>query len=126
MTVKSILDIFPAVTFIFFIQHSHSNFQDKSMNIFNSFNHRSSRPDLFCEKGVLRNLAKLTGKHLCRSLFFNKVADLRPATLFKKRPWRTCFLVDFVKFLKTPSSQNTSWRLLPYIIGILVDWQHIL
>ena len=35
---------------------------------------KSSRPDVFCEKGVLRNLAKFTGKHLCQSLFFNKVA----------------------------------------------------
>ena len=30
-----------------------------------------------CKKGVLRNFAKLTGKHLCQSLFFNKVAGLR-------------------------------------------------
>ena len=29
---------------------------------------------MFCEKGVLRNFAKFTGKHLCQSLFFNKVA----------------------------------------------------
>ena len=29
---------------------------------------RSSRPEVFCEKGVLRNFAKLTGKHLCQSL----------------------------------------------------------
>ena len=36
---------------------------------------RSSRPDVFCEKGVLRNFAKFTGKYLRRSLFFNKVAD---------------------------------------------------
>ena len=35
---------------------------------------RSSRPDVFIEKGVLRNFAKFTGKHLCQSLFFNKVA----------------------------------------------------
>ena len=28
------------------------------------------------EKGVLRNLAKVTGKHLCHSLFFNKVEDV--------------------------------------------------
>ena len=34
---------------------------------------RSSRPDVFCKKGVIRNFAKLTGKHLCQSLFFNKV-----------------------------------------------------
>ena len=29
--------------------------------------------------------AKFTGRHLCWSLFFNKVKGLRPATLFKKR-----------------------------------------
>ena len=29
--------------------------------------------------------AKFTGKHLCQNLFFNKAADLRPATLLKKR-----------------------------------------
>ena len=33
---------------------------------------------------VLRNFAKFIGKHLCQSLFFSKVAGLRPATLFKK------------------------------------------
>ena len=26
---------------------------------------RSSHPDVFSEKGVLRNFAKFTGKHLC-------------------------------------------------------------
>ena len=36
--------------------------------------HRSSRPEVFCEKGVLRNFAKFTGKHLCQGLFLNKVA----------------------------------------------------
>ena len=41
---------------------------------------RSSRLEVFCRKGVLRNFAKFTGKHLCQSLFFNKVAGLRPAT----------------------------------------------
>ena len=30
------------------------------------------------EKAVLRTFAKFTGKHLCQSLFFNKVAGLRP------------------------------------------------
>ena len=32
-------------------------------------------------KVVLRNFGKFTGKHLCQSLFFNKVAGLRPANL---------------------------------------------
>ena len=35
---------------------------------------RSSRLEVFCKKSVLRNFAKFTGKHLCQSLFFNKVA----------------------------------------------------
>ena len=35
---------------------------------------RSSRAELFREKGVLENLAKFTRKHLCQSLYFNKVA----------------------------------------------------
>ena len=33
---------------------------------------RSSRPEVFYKKGVLRNLIKFTGKHLCQSLFFIK------------------------------------------------------
>ena len=34
-------------------------------------------PEMFYKKGVLENLAKFTGKNLCRSLFFNKVAGLQ-------------------------------------------------
>ena len=32
---------------------------------------------MFCEKGVLRNFAKFSGKLLCQSLFFINVAGLR-------------------------------------------------
>ena len=53
---------------------------------------RSSRPEVLCQKGVLRNFTKFTGKHLCQSLYFNKVAG------FKKRPWHSCFPVNFSKF----------------------------
>ena len=53
---------------------------------------RSSREDVFCEKSVLKNFAKFTGKHVRLSLFFNKVAGLLPATLLKKRLWHRCFL----------------------------------
>ena len=42
---------------------------------------RSSCPEVFCKKGVLRNFQELTGKHLYQSFFFNIVADLGPATL---------------------------------------------
>ena len=64
------------------------------------------------KKGVLRHFTKLARKHLCHSLFFNKVAGLRPASLSKKRLWRKCFPVNFTKFLRTPILQNTSRRLL--------------
>ena len=35
---------------------------------------KSSCPDVFFKKCVSQNFAKFTGKHLCQSLFFNKVA----------------------------------------------------
>ena len=38
---------------------------------------RSSRPEVFHKKGVLRNVKKLTEKHLCQRLFFKKVAGLK-------------------------------------------------
>ena len=39
---------------------------------------RSSRPEVFCKKDVLRNFAKFTGKYLCQGLFFNKFAYWGP------------------------------------------------
>ena len=72
----------------------------------------SSHPEVFCKKGVLRNFTKFTGKRLCQSLFFNKVAGLRPSTLFKKRVWHRCFPVNFVEFLGTPFFKDHLWWLL--------------
>ena len=45
---------------------------------------KNSRPEVFLKKGVLRNFVKFTEKHLCQSLFYNKVKGLRPVTLLKK------------------------------------------
>ena len=67
---------------------------------------------MFYKKGVLRNFTKLTGKHLCQSLFLNNVAGLRFAFLLKERPWHRCFSVNFLKFLRTPLLQNINGRLL--------------
>ena len=55
-------------------------------------------PEVFYKKGVLRNFLKFRGKHLYQSVFFNKFAGLRRATLLKKILWRRCFPVNFVKF----------------------------
>ena len=65
---------------------------------------RSSRPEVFCKKGVLRNSAKFIGKHLGQNLFFNKIAGLRHAT------------VNFAEFPRRPSlTEHLRW-LLPYIM----------
>ena len=48
-----------------------------------------------------QNFAKFTGKHLRQSLFLNKAAGLRPATLFKERLRHRCFPVNFAKVLRT-------------------------
>ena len=47
-------------------------------------------------------------ENTCARVFLNKVAGLRPVTLLKKRLWNMCFRADFVKFLRTSFSQNTS------------------
>ena len=74
---------------------------------------RSCRPEVFCKKGVLRNFSKFTGKHLCQSLYFNKVAALGLVTLLKKRLWQRCFPVNFVKCLRTLFSiEHLRWLLL--------------
>ena len=61
-------------------------------------------PEVFCERDVLRNFAKFTGKHLFQSL--------GPVTLLKKRFWHRCFAANFAKFLKTPFLAEQLWWLL--------------
>ena len=72
----------------------------------------SSCQEVFC----IRNFAKFTGKHLCQSLFFNKVAGLRPTNLLKKRPWHRRFSLYFAKSLRTPFlTEQLRWLLLKLI-----------
>ena len=73
---------------------------------------KSSHQRCVHKKSVLKNFGKFTGKHLCQSLFFNKVAGLGPPTSLKKKLGHRFFPVNFMKFLRTPFLQNTSGRLL--------------
>ena len=76
---------------------------------------RSSRQEVFCKKGVLRNFAKLTGKHLCQSLFFNKVADLK---YIKKETLAQLFSCEFLQNSKnTFFTEHLQWLLLSYYRG---------
>ena len=73
--------------------------------VFNDFkrilaSNRSSRLDVFCRKGVLKNFSKFTRKLLYGSFLFNKVATSKPATLSKMRPQFMCFPMNFVNFIR--------------------------
>ena len=59
-------------------------------------------------------LTKFTGKHLCQSLFFNKVAGSRHATLLKKGLWHRCFPVNFEKFSRIFFIEHLLWLLLNF------------
>ena len=92
----------------FYSRIQHGTFKS---NIFSFISFRSSRPEVFYKKGVLRNFVKFTGKHLCLTLFFNKVF------LLEKRPWHKCFPVNFAKFLRTPFFIEHLWWLLLFILN---------
>ena len=65
---------------------------------------------MLLNKGVLENFGNFTGKYLCWSLFFNKVAGLQ---LYYRRLRQKCFPVKFVKFLRTPFlTEHLRWMLL--------------
>ena len=63
---------------------------------------RSSHRRCSVRKGVLRNFAKFTGKHLCQSLFFNKVAGPRPqaCSFIKKETLAQVFSCEFCEISK--------------------------
>ena len=59
---------------------------------------RSSRPEVFCKKCVLKIFTKFTGKHLCQSLFFSIVAGKACNFIKIERLWPWCLPVNFAKF----------------------------
>ena len=64
---------------------------------------------MFCKKGILRSFTKLTGKHLCQRLFFNKIETL--AQVF------SCGFCEI--------SKNTIFQRTPLVAAgmILIDLQ---
>ena len=55
-------------------------------------------PEVFFKKDVLKNFANSTGKHLCWSLFLNKVADLSACNSIKKRLQQRYVPIKLAKF----------------------------
>ena len=58
-------------------------------------------------KKEFSKISQNSQENACASLFFSKVAVLRPVTLLKKRLWHWCFAVNFAKFLRTSFFNRT-------------------
>ena len=70
---------------------------------------------MFYKRTVLKNFVILTGKHPCRSLFFNIGAGLLASKFIKKSLQQWCFPVKFAKFLVTLFfREHLRWLLLDY------------
>ena len=73
------------------------------------FQTASSHSKIFFKIGVLKDFVKLTGKYLCRSL---SLITLQPAaSFFKTRPRHSCFILNFVNFVKRTFLPNNFGRL---------------
>ena len=68
---------------------------------------RSSHQRCSAKKGVLRNFAKFTGKHLCQSLFFNKGAG--GACNFIKKRLAQVFSSEFCEIAKNTFFTEHVW-----------------
>ena len=74
---------------------------------------RSSHRRCSVRKGVLRNFVKFTGKHLCQSLFFDKVRGLRQACNFIKKRLAQMFSCKFYEISRnTFSKEHLCWLFL--------------
>ena len=78
------------------------------------WNIQKHTPEVFCKEGVLNNIAKFTGKHLCRSLFFNKVAVwglhlYHKSTFITKRTPARGFSCQFCEIFKITFFTEHLW-----------------
>ena len=70
------------------------------------FHNRSSHPEVFCQKGALRNFAISTGKHLRQSLFFNK-KEFAACNFIKKETLAQGLSCGFCQISKNTFSYKT-------------------
>ena len=101
-----------------------------------SITNRRSRPEVFFWKGVLKNFKKFTGKHLCQSVFFDKVEGLRPAQVFSCEFCESFQNTFFVEHVRVNTSEkgvyfNESWfhctnfdceKLCHYLLSHVLPW----
>ena len=89
---------------------------------------RSSYPEVLCKKGVLKNFAKFTGKHLWKSVFFDKVAGLRLFTVVQVCSFEFCKIFKNTFFYRTPplatfvNSKHFTWLHLTIPFNPTIQW----
>ena len=85
---------------------------------------------MFSKKGVLRNFTKLTGKHLCQSLFLIKLQAIKKETLAQVFSCEFCEISKNTFFHRTPlvAASGSSivqfqadWYLFPTISKRILD-----
>ena len=99
------------------------NYVSSNKNNINEYISRSSHQRCSIKKCVLRNFAKFTGKHLCQSLFFNKVAGLRPATLLKKETLAQVFSCEFYEISKNTIFTEHLWTTASVYLNFLRSFE---
>ena len=68
---------------------------------------RSSHWRCSIKKTILKNFVILTGKHLCRGIFLNKVAGHQACNFIKRRLQHRYFLANIGKFIRRPVLKNS-------------------
>ena len=78
---------------------------------------RSSRPEVFCEKGVLTNFGKFTGKHLCQNLFLITLqacefSEISKNTFFYRTPPVAASVYSLLVIFNLAYGQLYHWQSL--------------
>ena len=95
--------------------HSFSTFAKFSENFFwnnvsflenfgNVLNAEAATGYMFCKKGVFKNFAKFTGKHVSQSLYFNKVAGLSLRATASINEWSRIIFSDLLTSWQQPTN----------------------
>ena len=66
--------------------------------------HRTSHPDVFLRKDVLKKCSKFTGEHPCRNVISIKLLS----NFIEIALWRGCSPVNLLHILRRPFPKNTS------------------
>ena len=81
------------------------------------YHFRSSHPEVFLEKGVLKNMQQFTGEYPCRGAISIKLQS----SFIEITLRHGCSPVNSLLIFRTPFSKNTSWWQLLLLIEITFD-----